>query len=221
MPESINFLTEDDVKILQEALKKIKEGRVNTPSRPPTERSFSQSEDHQGPETYIALPPDGGIPALKPTEDEGGYDEPGIALCTIWRIRINPATDLPELYQVEGAEKLVYNLIAREIPQYRPSCSQGIGGIDSVGGDTGTGTVGTGTSQGEELNWLIIRRLKQGKWVVDWLYSVCGVVGEDCITYVNRLEFDEQECVLTWCTRTTCFVAGTILSTSGEDCEEA
>lgn len=114
----LHFLTDEEVALLQRVIDAHHKNRINTPSRPPTERSFSDREDHQAPETYIAFPQDeDGIPALTPnvgTADDD-YDEPGVATCDIYRIIVTDGT--PKLQPISGLEREVYNLSENAVPQ--------------------------------------------------------------------------------------------------------
>lgn len=114
----LHFLSDNDVRILQELINAWKGGRINAPSRPPHERSFSDREDHQAPETYIAFPQDGdGIPGLTPAVGTApdDYDEPGVATCDIYRVIIVGNT--PLLQPIDTLEKEVYNLSENPVPQ--------------------------------------------------------------------------------------------------------
>ena len=113
-----HFLTDKDVAILQEVIDAYRGGRLNIPSRVPTEYSWSEKEDHQAPETYIAYPQEeGGIPALTPNlgTAEDDYDEPGVATCDIYKIVDVGGT--PELQPLSGLEREVYNLSENVVSQ--------------------------------------------------------------------------------------------------------
>ncbi len=97
------FLSDKDRDLIQGILDKSGNTRVNTPSRPQQERSYTEGQDHQAPETYIALAPTGGIPAI-----DGAT--PGSAECDIYKILEG---DLVEA----GFTKLIYNLSPRDIPR--------------------------------------------------------------------------------------------------------
>ena len=115
----LHFLSDNDVRILQGVIDAVKGGRINTPSRPPHERSFSDREDHQAPETYIALPQsEDGIPGLVATTGTGSddYDIAGVGLCDIYRIIIND-DDKPEIHPVDSLEKEVYNIERNPVSQ--------------------------------------------------------------------------------------------------------
>lgn len=192
------FLSEKDRDLLQELLDKERGDRVNTPSRPPMDRSWEEAEDHQAPETYIALPPAGGIPAMSFNEGAttGTSDDvytPGSADCDIYKIVDGVLTDT-------GFTKTVYNLSFRDISQVIQveSCPE-VTLITSVCfdttdctlticdrsfclplgtkiqpedcGDAGTGTgvcdvaTGTGVTDEERFNFILIHRDKYGKWL--------------------------------------------------------
>ncbi len=50
------FLTAADVAVINKLVAAEVNRIVNTPSRPPQERSYDEGEDHQAPETYLAIP---------------------------------------------------------------------------------------------------------------------------------------------------------------------
>lgn len=109
-----NF-TDQQIALIQEVLDKVKNTRATIPSRPPMERSFTEGEDHQAPETYVAYPQtSAGIPKLLET---GAYDEPGKAKCDIYQIIENSVTGDPELRQVPGFFHWVYNISVEDISQ--------------------------------------------------------------------------------------------------------
>jgi hypothetical protein len=120
------FLTEEDHRLLQEFIRQSKRHRINTPSRPGTERSWDIAEDHQAPEVYVAKPQDpggtgtgtgdgSGIPGLTRATGTASYDEPGVAACDIYKIYDNNGT--PELRPIDGLERQVYNVSDAPIPQ--------------------------------------------------------------------------------------------------------
>ena len=150
------FLSEKDRRLIQELLNDKRQRRVNTPSRPGREQGWTEGEDHQAPEIYIALPPATGIPALTPGE-AGEPDIPGVATCEVYKL-VNVVTvtgtgtntTTPVLREV-GLQKVVYNISSNEIPS--------------------TEEAGTGT--GEAHNWVIVKRTKFGVWVVDYDVEGC------------------------------------------------
>jgi hypothetical protein len=92
----------------------------------------------QAPEVYIALPPEGGIPALTEFGTGTGTgseaeDTPGSAVCSIWKINSNGV-----FQEMIGLTKTVYNLSREVIPQ---------------------------TINGVDQNWIKIVRTKPGKWI--------------------------------------------------------
>ncbi len=111
------FLTDRERDLMQEFLDRVRGDRVNTPSRPQQERSYSEAEDHQAPETYIALAPVEGLPALTAvaltgtgTVDEDEIGTPGFAECDIYKIVSGSIVDA-------GFTKTIYNLSPRDIPR--------------------------------------------------------------------------------------------------------
>lgn len=135
---ALHLLTDAEIAILRDVIAERKNRRVNTPSRPSGERSYSEGEDHQAPEVYIAYPPSGGIPALVRGEGTGTgtgtgtgnvEDEPGVAECTIYDI-IN-RNGIPELVASPAHSRDVYNISTAAISQ----------------------------------DWIQIHRSKQGKWL--------------------------------------------------------
>lgn len=96
--------TGDDKRILDELVRQAKTRRENTPSQIP---SSEIEDDIQSPDTYIALPPVGGIPALtRAAFNEAAGDIPGSADCDIYRIdRVSG-----ELVKVSSFLEKVYSL---------------------------------------------------------------------------------------------------------------
>lgn len=132
--------SDQDRMILQELID-IHKGRLgNTPGRPPTERSWDETEDHQAPEVYIAKPQtSAGIPKLLPTDGTTGtgtdisgslFDEPGKAECDIYKILVDSVSGDPELHSM-GLTKIVHNLSSSDLDQ----------------------------------DWLLVIRTKVGKWI--------------------------------------------------------
>jgi len=72
---------------------------------------------YQAPECYVAKPAyETGIPALTPGT-EGGYDEPGVATCDIFKIITDVGTAGPELQPVDDLDKSVYNISLQAVSQ--------------------------------------------------------------------------------------------------------
>ncbi len=132
--------SEQDRVILQDLINIHKGQLQNTPSRPPTERSWDEAEDHQAPEVYIAKPQtSAGIPKLLPTDGSTGtgtdisgslFDEPGKAECNIYKILVDDTSGDPELHSM-GFTKIVHNLSPSDLDQ----------------------------------DWLLVTRTKAGKWI--------------------------------------------------------
>jgi hypothetical protein len=140
MASSLSALSDQDVAILQDLINIHKGQLGNTPSRPPTERSWDEAEDHQAPEVYIAKPQtSAGIPKLLPTDGTTGtgtdisgslFDEPGKAECDIYQMLVDETSGDPELHVI-GLNLLVHNLSSSDIDQ----------------------------------DWILVSRTKFGKWV--------------------------------------------------------
>lgn len=132
----INFLSDEDITILQEVILERKNNRNY--QRSATESSWNSREYHPSPETYVAYPQtSAGIPKLLPSGTGTGtdvsgvtYDEPGKAKCDIYRIIENETTGDPELRTI-GFSEYVYNLSSADLDQ----------------------------------DWILITRTKFGKWV--------------------------------------------------------
>ncbi len=100
------LVSDADWATLQEMARAWREGRINTPSRPPTPGDVFGSEDYLAPEVYVAKPQSaGGIPALV-------GKTPGSDTCDIYKI----GTD-GDLAAVTSFEKEVFNLSAEILPQ--------------------------------------------------------------------------------------------------------
>ncbi len=108
------FLTEQDRDIIQQFLDAHRQDRVNPPNRSRTESSWSEGEDHQAPETYIVLPPDGGIPALSEGTGPDGTDVPGTADCDVYT-ELGHLTTTPRLVKMPGFTLNVHNLTTKVI----------------------------------------------------------------------------------------------------------
>ena len=98
------YLTEPDLAILRELITEYK-GRVRNPAV-----TTPRALDSASPETYIALAPAGGIPALVGT---GSMGDPGYADCDIYKITDTGTS--PTLVPVTGLSKVVYNLTDADI----------------------------------------------------------------------------------------------------------
>ena len=112
-------LTDREVALLQRILDIHRSELGNVPSRPPTERSFDEGEDHQAPEVYVAKPRDEeGLNGLTtpPGTAEDDYDIAGKGQCDIYRISTRDP-GVPELVPIEGLQKTVYNIGQQAMPQ--------------------------------------------------------------------------------------------------------
>lgn len=122
--------SQDDRALLQELLNQHRLERDNAPSRPPTEHTWSEGEDHQAPEIYVAKPqtsdgipqllradPSGTATATATAETSGSeFDEPGKAECDIYQIVDNDSTGDPELHLV-GLGIFVHNVTTAALAQ--------------------------------------------------------------------------------------------------------
>lgn len=107
------MLTEAEIALLQ----KVIDRQLHTPistgqGLPPF------SDNPPAPETYIAWPPEGGIPAMTLVGDagpDGGADQPGSATCDVYKI--DNSADPPEMAVVSSLDKVVYNLSTNAVPQ--------------------------------------------------------------------------------------------------------
>lgn len=108
MPE-IFTATESEARLLREMVADYKHRRQNTGGR-----SRTDWDEHQAPETYIALTPAGGIFPVMESEDTGSAfgedDEPSSAVCQIYRLTSG------KLNAIYGLTKTVYNLSNSYIP---------------------------------------------------------------------------------------------------------
>jgi hypothetical protein len=106
------LLTEAEIALLQKVIDRELGRPINAPQRP-----VPVFDSPPAPDTYIAWPPSGGIPALTLTGDagpDGGADLPGSATCDIYKI---DTSDTPELVAISGLDKTVYNLSEMKVPQ--------------------------------------------------------------------------------------------------------
>ena len=97
------FLSENDRRILKALVDDHKQRRVNSPNR-----SQLEEVDYLAPETYVAWPPSGGIPALT-------SDQPGSAECDIYVI--DELAGTPDLNAVADFSAVVYNLSGIKVPR--------------------------------------------------------------------------------------------------------
>lgn len=82
-------LSEKDRDYIEEILRESANRLGNYPARPLSERQFSEGEDHQGPETYIAIPvePEGIEGYTHAAENVADEDDiPGIGECNIFQL---------------------------------------------------------------------------------------------------------------------------------------
>lgn len=104
----LNVLTDADITVLKALIKAQKDGIANKGPSVPGQGDFG--DDQNTPEVYIALPPEGGIPALvmngsSPTDGA----TPGYAECVIYRI-VHNLPDDPTLEELGIPDQVVYNL---------------------------------------------------------------------------------------------------------------
>lgn len=92
----IYTLTESERTLLKEAVDYVRKNPVNSPSRPGTDRSWSEAQDWLAPETYIAKP-QGSIPPLKGLK-------PGVGRADIYYVNPDGELDLVDV------DQWVYNL---------------------------------------------------------------------------------------------------------------
>lgn len=105
MAEERYYLTKGDVLLLRQMLAEYRQRHTPRPGSP--DPWFAN--DHQAPETYYALTPDGGIPAL-----DG--DTPGTADCTIYHLVQDPSTLAQTLEEIPNLSRTVYNASGSAIP---------------------------------------------------------------------------------------------------------
>lgn len=106
--------TEREAEIIKLVVNTVLQDLKNPQTRSKSGQPF---EDHQAPETYIALPPEGGIPALSrlgTASDQGPQagDGPGSASCDIYTLDTNK-----NLQRVGTSVQTVYNLSTIDIEQ--------------------------------------------------------------------------------------------------------
>lgn len=102
-------LSERDVARLKEMLSWFDNARES-----PLFRGRGGDDDSEAPEVYVALVPDGGIPALSaPGTSTSTVTldqlEPGSADCEIYRV-VNPSSDFPLVEPIQGLTRRVFNL---------------------------------------------------------------------------------------------------------------
>lgn len=98
-------LSDSDVQVLLRVVRAVESGDLRLSNT--RDERVSLGEDHQSPEVYIALVPEGGIPALTGSGAEG--DTPGSVECDIYTIADGT------LSVVDGLSKDVYNLSTTDV----------------------------------------------------------------------------------------------------------
>lgn len=108
MAKKIKIPSENDLKVLQAGLDKLKRIPVSGNNSGNNAGDSIDHQEHQAPETYIAVAPVGGIPAL-------ASDVPGEADCVIYQVLYDEFDD-PILTEITGRTKKVLNLSSIVIP---------------------------------------------------------------------------------------------------------
>lgn len=149
--ERLYALTEQEIQLLNRLLKKV--GDAPDSRQEPIPRDVPIS--HQATDFYIAKVPAGGIPGLEQCQGTGDADEPGSAVCEIYKI---DQTTTPPRMEYAGHSQTIYNISTQKVETaYTPVTrdkygtwitNPGLGDGDEVCG-TGSGT-GTGTGTGGE-----------------------------------------------------------------------
>jgi len=104
-------LSAEDVAILREVVAIVKSDPTRLKNRSNSTYGAREVEDHQAPETYIAVPQDeNGIPALT---ESGDGDIPGIGVCDIYRVGTD-AFNEPILQEI-GRSVKVHNVTLSEL----------------------------------------------------------------------------------------------------------
>ncbi len=116
---TLKGLTEQEVAVLQKLLDAHRGQLGNIlGSRPSTDQTWSEAEDHQAPEVYLAKPQDAegldGITRASGTADTD-YDLAGKGICDIYKI-VEDTPGIPELQPVDGLERETYN-VGQSMPQ--------------------------------------------------------------------------------------------------------
>ncbi len=114
----VNYLTDEDVRILREMIAKVKRMR---------ERPIDEAEEplYQAPECLVVLTPPEGIPALNPdlsygtgtgsgTDFGSEFNTPGEAECDVYKVEKSGSDEVPNLISQEFTV-VVYNLMSVDI----------------------------------------------------------------------------------------------------------
>ena len=115
--------SDSDMRVLRELIRESKASIRNVRSRPQQEHAYSEAEDHQAPEVYIAYPRD----------DPDMDDEGGTGTGTYWER--NPALKIPGIIRATDAEEFdkiyaancdLYRIIVEGTQPYeiRPICGR-------------------------------------------------------------------------------------------------
>ncbi len=95
---SLRTFSDADIQTLRGLIEQEERRRENNPSRPDQDRTYSENEDHQAPEVYVAYTPAAGIGAITGLI-------PGSAVCTVYQISRSGDT-----LSATARTKTVYNL---------------------------------------------------------------------------------------------------------------
>lgn len=113
--QPLKGITADQERLIQQMINEVRQLRINNP-RAGGERQFTEGEDHQAPEVYIAKVPDDGIPAME--VPYSGAPQVGAVECDIYSVQ-NTATGL-EILPCGGGPQLVFNISKAEITTSSP-----------------------------------------------------------------------------------------------------
>lgn len=112
MAKKLMMLDEGDIDILQRIIDNVRNSRVNSSAKFPSELDLNLT---QAPDLYVAKvkSPATSIPALTAASP---YDKPGSAECDIYRIGFTTdATPIAELRELDDVSKIVYNVTAAAV----------------------------------------------------------------------------------------------------------
>lgn len=178
MPPTAYVLSESDVRVLRDLLRRDERQILSPRNRP----SALELEEELFPEVYVILTPSDGIDAYS------GGDVPS-AVCQVWRLIRSGSNDLLE--RVDGLTREVYNLSGMAVA----GSARGLAARDKFGQwyvigapcvfrappVTGTGT-GTGTSLPASLYATVVPSCASGCWTGDGV-DAPEVLGPSFPTY--------------------------------------
>ncbi len=112
MEDAYGF-TAAEIAVLHRFLDRVRGGRVNTVNR--SDHTPADLQENQQTAAYVALTPEGGIPALFDPGDSSGM-QPGSAICTVYKIEPGADVDVWVLKETKAIPRRVFNITTTDAP---------------------------------------------------------------------------------------------------------